>query len=232
MTDDEFLRAIAAAPADPLVKLAYADWLDDRGETDRAECLRLWQGGAGRQRPDHPAGRRFRELGERVGRRWAGRVAGRLAPAWGEETELALATLNGFLDAYTHLNAGTNEGYTFEALLLRLDPSPEAAVAATFAPSDSPAVVLHPLADWRADLRAVLVRWLFANLRVGTGGVEEVRTCDGIAGEVMIRIQDVIRPDGGSRVEVRPSGFYECVWDDLLLVQGDCGLFLHFGVSD
>jgi uncharacterized protein (TIGR02996 family) len=40
MTDDDWLAAIAAAPDDPLVRLAYADWLDDRGDP-RGELLRL-----------------------------------------------------------------------------------------------------------------------------------------------------------------------------------------------
>lgn len=40
MTDADWLAAIAAAPDDPLVRLAYADWLDDRGDA-RGELLRL-----------------------------------------------------------------------------------------------------------------------------------------------------------------------------------------------
>ena len=40
MTDADWLRAVAAAPDDPLVRLAYADWLDDHGDP-RAEVLRL-----------------------------------------------------------------------------------------------------------------------------------------------------------------------------------------------
>ena len=43
MTNDRaaFIRAIIAAPDDDTVRLAFADWLDDRGETERAEFIRL-----------------------------------------------------------------------------------------------------------------------------------------------------------------------------------------------
>jgi uncharacterized protein (TIGR02996 family) len=36
-----FLAAIAARPDDDLPRLIFADWLDERGETDRAEFIRL-----------------------------------------------------------------------------------------------------------------------------------------------------------------------------------------------
>lgn len=36
-----FLRAIAADPADDTVRLAFADWLDENGEPERAEFIRL-----------------------------------------------------------------------------------------------------------------------------------------------------------------------------------------------
>jgi uncharacterized protein (TIGR02996 family) len=40
VTDADWLVGVAAAPDDPLVRLAYADWLDDRGDP-RGELLRL-----------------------------------------------------------------------------------------------------------------------------------------------------------------------------------------------
>ncbi len=39
-TDDSFLAAVAAAPADLVVRLVYADWLDERSDP-RGECIRL-----------------------------------------------------------------------------------------------------------------------------------------------------------------------------------------------
>ena len=42
MTEREaFIAAIAAAPDDDLPRLAFADWLDERGESPRAEFIRL-----------------------------------------------------------------------------------------------------------------------------------------------------------------------------------------------
>lgn len=39
---DAFHAAIYASPTDPLPRLAYADWLDDYGETAYAELIRVW----------------------------------------------------------------------------------------------------------------------------------------------------------------------------------------------
>ena len=39
--EDALLAGIAAAPHDLLPRLAYADWLDDRGDAVRAEVVRL-----------------------------------------------------------------------------------------------------------------------------------------------------------------------------------------------
>lgn len=42
MTEDsDFVRAIEAKPDDDIPRLIYADWLDDRGESARAEFIRL-----------------------------------------------------------------------------------------------------------------------------------------------------------------------------------------------
>ncbi len=43
MSDDElaFLRAIRANPADPVVRLAFADWLDEHDRPERAELVRV-----------------------------------------------------------------------------------------------------------------------------------------------------------------------------------------------
>jgi uncharacterized protein (TIGR02996 family) len=39
--ESAFLRGIEANPDDAALRLAYADWLDERGETPRAECIRV-----------------------------------------------------------------------------------------------------------------------------------------------------------------------------------------------
>src|SRR5207344_2104774 len=40
-TDAAFLRAILAHPDDDAPRLIYADWLDEQGDADRAEFIRL-----------------------------------------------------------------------------------------------------------------------------------------------------------------------------------------------
>src|SRR5262245_57052313 len=41
VTNDAFLQAIFEAPEDPSLRLIYADWLQDQGQADRAEFLRV-----------------------------------------------------------------------------------------------------------------------------------------------------------------------------------------------
>jgi uncharacterized protein (TIGR02996 family) len=41
MTDDAFLAAILATPNDAAPRLIYADWLDERGQADSAELIRV-----------------------------------------------------------------------------------------------------------------------------------------------------------------------------------------------
>jgi uncharacterized protein (TIGR02996 family) len=37
VTEQDFLQAIAADPADDVVRLAYADWLEENGDPERGE---------------------------------------------------------------------------------------------------------------------------------------------------------------------------------------------------
>ena len=41
INETAFLAAIVAAPKDDSLRLVYADWLEERGDTDRAEFIRL-----------------------------------------------------------------------------------------------------------------------------------------------------------------------------------------------
>lgn len=68
MTDSErFLAAIVANPDDDTLRLVYADWLEERGDADRAEFIRLQITEAQTQMPGSP---RSRELLERNRKRW------------------------------------------------------------------------------------------------------------------------------------------------------------------
>jgi uncharacterized protein (TIGR02996 family) len=40
MNDNDFLEAIEADPVNPVLRLVYADWLDDQGDP-RGELLRI-----------------------------------------------------------------------------------------------------------------------------------------------------------------------------------------------
>jgi uncharacterized protein (TIGR02996 family) len=71
--DRRFLDAIAEAPDDDLPRLAYSDWLEDRGDADRAEFIRL-QVELARRPVDSPTRReqafRARELLDRHETEW------------------------------------------------------------------------------------------------------------------------------------------------------------------
>lgn len=94
-----FLAAIAAAPDDDAVRLVYADWLDEQGDTDRAEFIRL-QFEAERHEEWTPArmdiGERVNALLERNRDRWLRDVPSwALDPEWPPDAE---KFRRGFLD--------------------------------------------------------------------------------------------------------------------------------------
>ncbi len=75
MSPDEsaLIRAICETPGDDLPRLVYADWLEERGDPDRAEFIRVQCEAAGLVTFDerHNAlRRRARELFEAHGQRW------------------------------------------------------------------------------------------------------------------------------------------------------------------
>jgi uncharacterized protein (TIGR02996 family) len=74
MNDERpFLRQIINDPADEHHRLVYADWLEERGECDRAEFLRL-ECDLARLEPTTPdylrSNERFHELYARIDRKW------------------------------------------------------------------------------------------------------------------------------------------------------------------
>jgi uncharacterized protein (TIGR02996 family) len=74
-TEGALLEAVRAAPDDDLPRLVYADWLDERGEHERAEFIRIQIALAGGRVDDADAARleaRERALLIRNARRWAG----------------------------------------------------------------------------------------------------------------------------------------------------------------
>ncbi len=84
MTDADWLAAIAAAPDDPLVRLVYADWLDDQGDP-RGEQLRLDVELASRADNDpsaEPLRQRLTELVPGTDARWRAAIC--RVPVWVE----------------------------------------------------------------------------------------------------------------------------------------------------
>src|SRR5262245_48701346 len=74
MDNQAFLDAIIAAPEDDAPRLVYADWLDDHGDSDRAEFIRVQCDLARRPKydPDRPPlEARERELLKKHEARWA-----------------------------------------------------------------------------------------------------------------------------------------------------------------
>src|ERR687898_691134 len=68
---DDLFRAILADPADDAPRLVFADWLDEHGEPDRAEFIRLQCEIETRGRRTHPRLiRRVQQLQDAHGSRW------------------------------------------------------------------------------------------------------------------------------------------------------------------
>src|SRR5262249_20582690 len=67
ISDEAFLLAIRAQPDDDAPRLVFADWLEETGDTDRAEFIRLQCGGDESER-EH-------ELLQRHKAAWAGPLA-------------------------------------------------------------------------------------------------------------------------------------------------------------
>src|SRR5262249_51651057 len=78
MTDDAFLADVIENPEDDAPRLIYADWLDEHGQPERAEVIRV-QVALAREAPDHPSRgewlRREAELLSAHGKEWAGPAA-------------------------------------------------------------------------------------------------------------------------------------------------------------
>jgi uncharacterized protein (TIGR02996 family) len=71
--EDSLLAAIAAEPDDDTVRLAYADWLDEHGQSERAEFIRVQcehaSGRGNRERRTHLL-KRSMQLIQQFGREW------------------------------------------------------------------------------------------------------------------------------------------------------------------
>ena len=67
---EPFMRAICADPEDDTARLVYADWLDENGDPERAEFIRLQIANSGLLKKDDPNGLRIEELLQQHGTTW------------------------------------------------------------------------------------------------------------------------------------------------------------------
>jgi uncharacterized protein (TIGR02996 family) len=115
MTESEFLNASANAPEDDFLRLAFADWLDDRGDADRAEFIRLRVELFRQENRDWKQERRTKELLAANRERWLGPLA-----------EIAAAYCWGFprgLPEELHIYGGSCKG-NGDTVVITLASSP------------------------------------------------------------------------------------------------------------
>jgi uncharacterized protein (TIGR02996 family) len=224
--EDAFIRAIQTHPDDAASKLVYADWLDERGESARAEYLRSWAQSGYWPNPHFGL----------VGRSWRELIHSQEF-VWDAATLLALGRLQGLVCGYACVNDHRSDiSYDFQATLVRPQGALDAQVTAWFPEAHRP-VSRSPLTSWKDDLRTLLARWMFDSLRtLPTGPIrlafqDETRR-DDLVTVLLAAIEDVIRPRRGWRLQITETQFYAIEWDDLVLEADDRLLFLHFSLSD
>jgi uncharacterized protein (TIGR02996 family) len=230
-----FLRAIQANPADATAKLVYADWLDERGEAEKAEYLRLSvRLESGSKGADSERWRLY-ELKSRHSV-WA-ELTQPGVPVWDELTTYCLGRLHGLLTGYAAVNCHSSDiGYDFHAVLRPPMPTFAESVESQY-PECAP-INLEPLANWEADLSQVLETWLFHELRDLSDAarsrlaVFDTRGRQWMIEGLLAHIRAVINPTAGWRVRVTPKGWYAIDWADVALEASDRILFLHFSFSD
>jgi uncharacterized protein (TIGR02996 family) len=236
MSDEAaFLRAIQANPTDATAKLVYADWLDEHGESEKAEYLRLSERFRGKRIPDSES-RRLYQL-ERQHRVWLELMRGG-AIIWDEVTLYALGRLRGLLDVFAGLNGHASDiSYDFDADLVPLTGTIAEVVNGRFGNNPNQ-FELERLPDWEASLRDALREWLFHELRHLTPPrytrlaflTEDGR--ERVIDDALTHVRAVIRPTTGWRLVLTGGQRNGIDWADLALEAPDRVLFLHFSYDD
>ena len=151
------------------------------------------------------------------------------------------AELRGFLAAFEWVNSKTDHGYTFT-----LDAKPDSDSREQLArdhfriwePTD---LRLSSLTDPRRVIRESTLKWLRRYISdVPPYCMKPNATfslaCDAFDDEFATSFMERLECAGsitqGYSIEFRTESFYECSWDDYLVIAGDWAVFLHFGVSD
>jgi uncharacterized protein (TIGR02996 family) len=237
MSDEAaFLRAIQADPSDATAKLVYADWLDEHGETEKAEYVRTVAESGRRPTVDVTPPRAV-ELRGRLPDTWLLVLHGRV-PLWDEVTMFALGRLQGVLAALEMCsNHAADIGYDFTAQLVVRTGELQDLADRHYGPHCQP-VRLEHLGDWKAELKSALRANLLMELGQVTGGsgtrlalqVDYGR--DAVVDAAFRSVTGVITPTAGWRVHITEKQWYAIAWTDLILEAADRVLFLHFSFSD
>jgi uncharacterized protein (TIGR02996 family) len=223
VTDEAaFLRAIQADPTDATAKLVYADWLDEHGEPERAEYLRLLA----------TEGKAASSLEAQVGWTWAGWVNG-YRPSWDAATLCALGKLDTFIDAYLAFNDRTSDISTHFSAILVPAQQPIEDLCRSRCAHGADNVTLEPMEDWPTELVSLFNQWLFVHREDPRPySLYRIETAEGrveAANEGLNHVRDVLRPRRGWRVRTQHDSLRQ---DDLALEAADRVLFLHFSFSD
>jgi uncharacterized protein (TIGR02996 family) len=226
-----FLQAIQANPADATAKLVYADWLDEHGEHERAEYVRLAaRGGEAYQKQRHGF-----EI--QLGGPWLSLFLNHV-PLWEPVAQLALGHLNGLLATFATCSDHTADvSYDFHASLRPRHGALQEMADQWYGPNCQP-VRLEHLEDWNTVLRQTLREWLLMELGHITSSthtrlaLQVDRGRDAIVDLAMGYITAVINPTAAWRVHITEVTWYAINWADLLLEAPDRVLFLHFSFSD
>jgi uncharacterized protein (TIGR02996 family) len=229
MSDEAaFLRTIQANPADTTAKLVYADWLDDHGEPERAEYLRLIAHGT----PDEA---QKRELESRVGSRWRSWLNIPL-PNWNEVTFYALGKLETVLNYHQGNSSWLGQpGYYFAAHLECRTASGIEDYYRSSVGSEWHPVRIEQLDDWMAELSGVFRKWFFGNFNgqiPEPSSPWEANRQMGLLAWALDSVHDVLRPLRGYRAHITVNRWYAADWDEIVLEAADRVLFLHFSGDD
>jgi uncharacterized protein (TIGR02996 family) len=186
MSDEAaFLRAILANPGDAAAYLVYADWLDERGEAERAGYLRTFL-----RRPQDAEG--MNKLGALVGTLWMGTQVG--PPPWDARALQALGRLEGLLFACEQFrNRPREKSYYFGAELFGSDRALDELQKRVPA---GPAIA-RKLDDWAAEAQAAFCQWL-----LGVPGDNDPAALPLLVRHALNCVRDVLRPVRGMRFTV------------------------------
>jgi hypothetical protein len=158
-----------------------------------------------------------------------------MASATDKNQILALGRLRGMLAVFAWANTKCDHGCTFTVEELQTHSDVLESLRLHFGESVSKISAIE-LDNGHHAVTEALYRWLFMFSDLvkpeEVCALTDKRSQQEIAGAVLNVFIAAIRPQVVWRVEIELTRFYECAWDDFVIL-GTSGMFLlHFGVSD